>query len=60
VDDWQWLADTLKRERGIIARHVFCFSKEKAGKRITDSGFNKAWRKARIDAGLLLSSRGGN
>jgi hypothetical protein len=33
-------------------RHVFCFTQgEKAGKGITESGFNKAFRKARLAAG---------
>ena len=42
----------LKRERGLIIRHVFCYTVgEKAGHRITESGFNKAWRKARVAAG---------
>ncbi len=32
--------------------HVFCYTEgAKAGKRITESGFNKAWRKARVAAG---------
>jgi integrase len=31
---------------------VFCYTDgQKAGQRITGSGFNKAWRKARTDAG---------
>jgi integrase len=39
-------------EDRIIARHVFCYTVgEKKGKPITFSGFNKAWRKARIAAG---------
>jgi integrase len=38
--------------RGTIVRHVFCFTDgEKAGKGITESGFNKAFRKARLAAG---------
>ena len=45
------MAETLKRERGLIARHVFCYVKgEKAGKGLTEGGFNKAWREARINA----------
>ena len=42
----------LKREQGTIARYVFCYTKgQKIGQRITESGFNKAWRKARTAAG---------
>jgi integrase len=45
------VAETLKQQ-GIIARYVFCYvTGEKAGKRITEGGFNKAWRKARVAAG---------
>ena len=52
LEDQRKVADTLKREQGIIARHVFCYTKgKKAGKRITDSGFNKAWRRGRVEAG---------
>src|SRR5262245_533849 len=48
----QEVAELLKRERGIIARYVFCFTVgKKAGKRITDSGFNHAWGRARVVAG---------
>ena len=37
---------------GIIARYVFCYTTgKKAGQRITESGFNKQWRKARVAAG---------
>jgi integrase len=51
-EDQQKVADTLKREHNIIARYVFCYTKsKKGGNRITESGFNKAWRKARVDAG---------
>ena len=51
LDDQQTLADDLKRERGIIARYVFCHPiGAKAGQRITESGFNKQWRKARVAA----------
>jgi integrase len=46
------VAEKLKRERGTIVRHVFCYTTgQKTGQRITESGFNKAWRKARIAAG---------
>jgi integrase len=52
LEDQQKMADTLKREQGLIVRHVFCYTKgQKIGKRITESGFNKAWRVARIAAG---------
>jgi integrase len=48
LEDQQKIAEQLKRERGLIARHVFCYTiGEKAGKGITEGGFNKAWRKAR-------------
>ncbi len=37
---------------GTIARYVFCYTKgQKAGQRVTQGGFNKAWRKARVAAG---------
>ncbi|MDO8795071.1 MAG: site-specific integrase [Vicinamibacterales bacterium] len=50
-EDQQKVAESLKRE-GEIARFVFCYTVgKKAGKQITESGFNKAWRKARIEAG---------
>jgi integrase len=52
LDAQQKLADRLKRETETIVRFVFCYSNgKKTGKRITESGFNKAWRKARIEAG---------
>ena len=52
LEDQQTVAETLKREQGIIVRHVFCYTKaEKIGQRITESGFSKAWRKARVEAG---------
>jgi integrase len=52
LEDQQKVADTLKRERGLIARHVFCYTTaKKVGQRVTESGFNKAWRKARVAAG---------
>jgi integrase len=51
LEDQQKAADLLKKA-GIIARFVFFFTVgEKAGKRITASGFDKAWRKARVEAG---------
>jgi integrase len=52
LEDQKALADKLKKENGIIARYVFFRpSGKKVGKRITESGFNKAWRKARVEAG---------
>ena len=52
LDDQQTIAETVKREQGIILRYVFCYTTgQKAGQRITESGFNKAWRKARVAAG---------
>ena len=52
LDDQAKMAATLQRERGLIARHVFCYVQgEKAGQGITEGGFNKAWRKARVAAG---------
>ena len=45
-------AQALQRARGTIARYVFCFTEgAKAGQRVTESGFNKAWRKACVAAG---------
>jgi integrase len=52
LEDQQQVAETLKRERDIMARSVFSYTHgKKAGQRITESGFNKAWRKARAAAG---------
>ena len=52
LDDQQIIAERLKREQGLIARYVFCYvTGKKAGQRITESGFNKAWRHARVAAG---------
>jgi integrase len=46
------VAKEWERAHGTIVRHVFYYTTgQKAGQRITESGFNKAWRKARIDAG---------
>jgi integrase len=48
----QKVAAGLQRKHGTVVRYVFCFTKgEKVGQRITESGFNKAWRKARTAAG---------
>lgn len=50
LDQQQAVATQLKQQ-GLIPRYVFCFTEgKKAGKRITESGFHKAWRKARYDA----------
>src|SRR5207253_2678188 len=47
----QKAAATL-RAQDTIVRYVFFYAEgAKAGQRITESGFNKAWRKARIAAG---------
>jgi integrase len=52
LEDQQKVAETLKREQGTIARYVFCYTiGKKTGQRITESGFNKAWRKAGVAAG---------
>lgn len=46
----QKVAEQLQRA-GTIPRFVFCYTTgKKTGKRITASGFDKAWRKARIEA----------
>jgi integrase len=50
-EDQQQVAERLKKA-GIITPYVFFYTVgKKAGKQITESGFNKAWRKARIEAG---------
>ena len=52
LDHQQQIGDALQRERGLTARYVFCYvDGKKAGQRITESGFNKQWRKARVAAG---------
>ncbi len=52
LDEQHAVAERLTREPGIIARYVFCYTTgQKTGQRITASGFNKAWRKARVAAG---------
>jgi hypothetical protein len=59
LEDQQKVAETLKREQGTIARYVFCYTiGKKTGQRITESGFNKAWRKARVEAGCPGRSAG--
>jgi integrase len=52
LDDQLKIADDLQRDRDIIARYVFCYTiGQKAGCRITESGYSHAWRKARVAAG---------
>ena len=52
LEDQHKVAKQLEREHGTIVRYVFCYTTgQKAGQRITESGFNKAWRKARVEAG---------
>ena len=47
----QQIAATLQA-KGVITRHVFCYTiGQKAGQGITEGGYNKAWRKARVAAG---------
>lgn len=51
IVDQQQIAATLKA-RGIMTGHVFCYTMgHKAGQGITEGGYNKAWRKARVAAG---------
>ncbi len=51
LDDQLVVAEGLKKA-GIITPYVFFFRVgEKAGKRITEGAFHKAWRKARVAAG---------
>jgi integrase len=52
LDEQRQVADRLQRDRGIITPYVFFYTVgKKAGKQITESGFHKAWRKARLAAG---------
>jgi integrase len=52
LEEQHEVAKQWERAHGPILRHVFCYTTgPKAGQRITESGFNKAWRKARVDAG---------
>jgi integrase len=45
------VAERLKKA-GVITPYVFFYTADKkTGQRITESGFNKAWRKARVAAG---------
>jgi integrase len=45
-------AATALHASNTIVRYVFCYTQgQQAGQRITESGFNKAWRKARLAAG---------
>jgi hypothetical protein len=41
---------TVKREHGMIPRHDFCYEKPKPRQNVTEGGYNKAWRKARVSA----------
>jgi integrase len=51
LNDQQQIAEQLK-QAGVITPHVFVYTVgQKTGKQITESGFNKAWRKARVAAG---------
>src|SRR4051812_25496557 len=54
----RWVLETQQqvaaalRVRGTIVPYVFCYAEgAKAGQRITESGYNKAWRAARVAAG---------
>jgi integrase len=52
IEGQRRLADQLGREREVITPYVFFYvAGKKAGNRVTESGFNKAWRKARTEAG---------
>ncbi|MCU1382791.1 MAG: phage integrase protein breaking and rejoining enzyme [Acidobacteria bacterium] len=52
LESQQEIAKVVKREHGTIPRHVFCYTKgAKAGNSVTEGGYNKAWRKARVAAG---------
>ncbi len=59
LDEQRRLADRMERKTGQIVRHVFFHVVEmkdgtlgkKSGARITASGFDKAWRLARVAAG---------
>jgi integrase len=52
LEDQQTLAEHVTRQHGIVARYVFCYATgQKTGQRISESGFNKAWRRARVEAG---------
>ncbi len=51
LEDQQKVAEPVKKA-GIITPPVFVYTVgKKAGQRITESGFNKAWRQARVAAG---------
>jgi hypothetical protein len=42
----------VSEKAGLITPHVFVYTAgQKAGMPITESGFNKAWRKTRVAAG---------
>ena len=51
LEDQQQVAERLKKT-GVITPYVFFYTTgKKTGQQITESGFNKAWRKARVAAG---------
>ena len=46
------VGDAVSQASDTVVRYVFCYTQgAKAGQRITESGFNKAWRKACAEAG---------
>ena len=52
LENQQKIAALVKREHGTIPLRVFCYTTgAKAGQGVTEGGYNKAWRKARIAAG---------
>ena len=52
LEDQQAIAEGLTREQQGPAPYVFCFLiGKKAGRRISESAYNHAWRKARVAAG---------
>jgi hypothetical protein len=52
LDDQQTIAETLKREQGITARHIFCYTKgQKSVVLVSDRG---------TGSGLRCSAAGGN
>jgi integrase len=51
LEDQQGVAERLKKA-AVITPYVFFYTVgKKTGQGITESGFNKAWRKARVEAG---------
>ena len=52
LEQQQEIADTLRTERGVTARYVFCqVSGVKAGQRLSVSGYSHLWHHARVLAG---------